>query len=117
MEIDRDGEMTVEMARTLLWEHQGIEFTNEIPWYLQPQRPAPPARERSGQPGSPARGGAIRPEFLGMSAAVYQILHEEMQRGDRFRQAISSPKIPTAPTWSAPPSPSKPGSSVSRRTS
>ena len=49
MEIDRDGEMSVEMARTLLWEHQGIEFTNgDIPWFLQPQRPAaPPARERS----------------------------------------------------------------------
>ena len=39
MEIDKDGNISEEMARTLLREHQGIEFTNETPWYLQPQRP------------------------------------------------------------------------------
>ena len=27
IEIDRDGEIPVEMARRLLWEHQGIEIT------------------------------------------------------------------------------------------
>ena len=46
IEIDRDGNMSEEMARTLLWEHQGIELTGEPPWYLQPQRPAP-LQERS----------------------------------------------------------------------
>ena len=78
MEIDRDGEMPVEMARTLLREHQGIELTGEPPWYLQPQRPAPPPREEQISLEVPPE------EPFGLNSweslrAVYQILHEEMQ--------------------------------------
>ena len=78
MEIDRDGEMSVEMARTLLREHQGIEFPGDIPWYLQPQRPAPPPKAEQGNL-------EVSPEEpFGLSSweslrAVYQVLHEEMQ--------------------------------------
>ena len=80
MQIDRDGEMPVEMARTLLWEHQGIEFPRDIPWFLQPQRPAPPVREEEISPETPAEE-----EPFGLSSweslrAVYQVLHEEMQQ-------------------------------------
>ena len=79
MEIDRDGEMPVEMARRLLWEHQGIEFPGDIPWYLQPQRPAPPAKAKQGNLEVPPE------EPFGLHSweslrAVYQVLHEEMQQ-------------------------------------
>ena len=79
IEIDRDGEIPVEMARRLLWEHQGIEFPGDIPWYLQPQRPASPPREEQVSPEA-----APREEPFGLSSweslqAVYQVLHEEMQ--------------------------------------
>ena len=78
MEIDRDGEMPVEMARTLLWKHQGIEFPGDIPWFLQPQRPAPPTREEQISLEVPPE------EPFGLNSweslrAVYQVLHEEMQ--------------------------------------
>ena len=81
IEIDRDGEIPVEMARRLLWEHQGIEFPGDIPWYLQPQRPASPARERS----RATWKSAPREEPFGLSSweslqAVYQVLREEMQQ-------------------------------------
>ena len=79
MEIDKDGNISEEMARTLLREHQGIEFTNETPWYLQPQRPAPPPREEQVSPEV-----LTEEEQFGLSSweslrAVYQVLHEEMQ--------------------------------------
>ena len=80
IEIDRDGEIPVEMARRLLWEHQGIEFPGDIPWYLPPQRPASPPREEQVSPEA-----APREEPFGLSSweslqAVYQVLHEEMQQ-------------------------------------
>ena len=117
MEIDRDGNVSVEMAGTLLWEHQGIEFPGDIPWFLQPQRPAaPPAKAKQvslevppEEPFGPSSWESLR--------AVYQVLHEEMQEELDSRPAFLHRKIPTAPTWSAPPSPSKPFSSVSRLTS
>ena len=76
IEIDRDGETPVEMARTLLWEHQGIELTNELPWYVQ--RPAAPAKAEQGSLEVPPE------EPFGLHSweslqAVYQVLHEEMQ--------------------------------------
>ena len=79
MEIDRDGNVSVEMARTLLWEHQGIEFPGDIPWFLQPQRPAaPPAKAKQvslevppEEPFGPSSWESLR--------AVYQVLREEMQ--------------------------------------
>ena len=79
MEIDRDGNISEEIVRTLLWEHQGIEITNEMPWFLQPQRPAPPPREEQISLEVPAEE-----EPFGLSSweslrAVYQVLHEEMQ--------------------------------------
>ena len=79
MEIDRDRNVSEEMARTLLWKHQGIELTGEPPWYLQPQRPAPPPREEQVSPEVPAE------EPFGLNSweslrAVYQVLHEEMQQ-------------------------------------
>ena len=80
MEIDRDGEMPVEMARTLLWEHQGIELTNEPPWYLQPQRPAPPPREDQGSLEVPPEEEPFGLNSWECLRPVYQILHEEMQR-------------------------------------
>ena len=66
MEIDRDGEMPVEMARTLLWEHQGIELTNEHTLVSAAPAPNAPRREEVSLEVPP--GGAIRPELLGMSA-------------------------------------------------
>ena len=79
IEIDRDGEIPVEMARRLLWEHQGIEFPGDIPWYLQPQRPASPAKAKQGNLEVPPE------EPFGLSSweslqAVYQVLREEMQQ-------------------------------------
>ena len=79
MEIDRDGEMPVEIARTLLWEHQGIELTNEPPWYLQPQRPAPPPREDQGSLEVLAEDEPFGLNLWDCRQAVYQVLHEEMQ--------------------------------------
>ena len=69
MEIDRDGEMTVEMARTLLWEHQGIEITGRNTLVFTASAPSAPGKRGAGQPGSPGRRGAIRAEFVGMSAS------------------------------------------------
>ena len=80
MEIDRDGEVPVEMARTLLWEHQGIEITNEIPWFLQPQRPAPPPREEQGSLEVLAEEEPFGLNSWECRQAVYQVLHEEMQQ-------------------------------------
>ena len=79
MEIDRDRNVSEEMARRLLREHQGIELTGEPPWYAQSQRPAPPPREEQISPEVRAEE-----EPFGLSSweclrAVYQILHEEMQ--------------------------------------
>ena len=79
MEIDRDGNVPQEMARTLLWEHQGIELTGEPPWYLQPQRPAPPPREGQVSPEAPAEEERFGLHSLENLRAVYHVLHEEMQ--------------------------------------
>ena len=79
MEIDRDGEMPVEMARTLLWEHQGIEFPGDIPWFLQSQRPAPPAKAKQGNLEVPADEQPFGLNSWESLRAVYQVLHEEMQ--------------------------------------
>ena len=84
MEIDRDGEMPVEMARTLLWEHQGIELTNEPPWYLQPQRPAPPDQV-------PPEEESFGINSWECMRAVYQVLHEEMQ--EQMQQELEKDKI------------------------
>ena len=79
MEIDRDGEMS---------RGDGPDAPVGAPGHRVPRRhtlvftaPAPsaPSKSGAGQPGSPARGGAIRPVFLGIPAAVYQVLREEMQ--------------------------------------
>ena len=80
MEIDRDGEMPVEMARTLLWEHQGIEFPGDIPWFLQSQRPAPPAKAKQGNLEVPAEEEPFGLHSWESLRAVYQVLHEEMQQ-------------------------------------
>ena len=80
MEIDRDGNISEEMARTLLWEHQGVELTNEMPWYLQPQRPAPPAKAEQGSPEVPAEEEPFGLNSWECLRAVYQVLHEEMQQ-------------------------------------
>ena len=45
MQIDTDGEMSVEMVRMLVWKHQDAEFTGDIPGYFLPRHPAPPAGE------------------------------------------------------------------------
>ena len=79
MEIDRDRNVSEEMARTLLREHQGIEFPGDIPWFLQSQRPAPPAKAKQGNLEVPPE------EPFGLHSweslrAVYQVLHEEMQQ-------------------------------------
>ena len=79
MEIDRDGNISEEMARTLLREHQGIEFTNETPWYLQPQRPAPPAKAEQGSLEVLAEEEPFGLHSWESLRAVYQVLHEEMQ--------------------------------------
>ena len=79
MEIDRDEEMPVEMARTLLREHQGIEFTNETPWYAQSQRPAPPPKAEQGSPETLAEEEPFGLRSWESLRAVYQVLHEEMQ--------------------------------------
>ena len=78
MEIDRDRNVSEEMARRLLREHQGIEFPGDIPWFLQSQRPAPPAKAEQGNLEVPPE------EPFGLHSweslrAVYQVLHEEMQ--------------------------------------
>ena len=80
IEIDRDGNISEEMARTLLWEHQGVEFTNEIPWYLQPQRPAPPPKAEQGSPEALAEEEPFGLRSWESLRAVYQVLHEEMQQ-------------------------------------
>ena len=80
MEIDRDGEMPVEMARRLLWEHQGIELTGEPPWYLQSQRPAPPPTEEQISLEAPAEEQRFGLSSWESLRAVYQVLHEEMQQ-------------------------------------
>ena len=78
MEIDRDRNVSEEMARRLLREHQGIEFPGDIPWFLQSQRPAPPAKAKQGNLEVPPE------EPFGLHSweslrAVYLVLHEEMQ--------------------------------------
>ena len=80
MEIDKDGNISEEMARTLLREHQGVEITNETPWYLQPQRPAPPPREGQISPEVRAEEEPFGLNSWECRQAVYQVLHEEMQQ-------------------------------------
>ena len=71
MQIDTDGEMPPETVRTLLWEHQGVEFTGDIPEYFIPPHPAPFAGELERQ---------AREIYQHLGAAM----HEELAEDRRF---------------------------------
>ena len=116
MEIDRDGEMSVEMARTLLWEHQGIDLTGRNTLVFTAPAPSAPGKSEQGNLEVPAEEEPFGLNSWECLQAVYQSCTKRCRRS-WSKTGVSSSKIPTAPTWYAPPSPSKPVSSVSRLTS
>ena len=83
IDLDMDGKLPVEMVWTLLWEqHRGAQFTGDMPWYLQPERPASRARAEQISPEAPAEEEQIslEPWAWPWVREVYQHLHEAMQQ-------------------------------------
>ena len=87
MQIDTDGEMSVEMVRMLVWDHQGDDLTiGDIPGYFQPPHPAPPAGEEQVILEAPA--GEEQADLERRARDVYQRLgaamEEELAEDMRF---------------------------------